>query len=566
MCVLVFGALSLPLTASPGAAHQPFRPPQGALIAGLRETAAHRPALPPLRLSREHDTQEDLGAWLHIDTQGRVLEAHGTEKTDVDPAEFEKALRSLRYTPFVRDGVAVEVWAQDSFSVLEVEDPPARAVAFPRTPDLSAVDLRLSRTGCYGSCPAYSVTIHGDGSVVYAGDHSVSITGTHNARIAVADFATLLERFRKANFLALKDSYRAEVTDQPTYYLSLNLPGKTKVVADYAGGSVGMPAVVTELEDAVDRAADSARWVTSSPQTVAAMREAGIAFRSPQAARILRAAVDAGDSATARALLTAGTPISSDQISAQIGGAGNARPQGLSLLEVAADSDDVPRQLEMLQTLLASAAVRADQAGKQRALGRAVERGHAEFARALIAAGADPAARFTGESTETEQNETYLTLAASSGVWAMIDDALARLHDIHAVDAQGRTALVSMVWDAPPNEDIFPLVDRLLAAGADHTDLDRVLLDTCQANWIPGLVARGGNINARDANGNTPLFQTCSEEEVTAMLDAGADPSLRNSEGKTAVEATYPPEDGKEDSRAAVIRRFLEGGGRPKAQ
>jgi hypothetical protein len=564
MCVFLFGALSLPLTASPSAAHEPFHPPQGALIAGLRETAAHRSAVPPLRLSRQHDTQEDLGVWLHIDPQGRVLEAHGTDKTDVDPAEFEKALRNLRYMPFTRDGVLVEVWAQDSFSVLEVEDPPGRAVPFPRTPDLSAVDLRLSRTGCSSGCPVYSITIHGDGSIVYAGDHSVSIAGTHNARISAADFAALLERFRKANFLALKDSYRSEVTDRPTYYLSLNLPGKTKVVADYAGGSVGMPAVVTELEDAVDRAADSARWVTSSPQTVAAMREAGIAVASPQAARILRAAVDAGDTATARALLAAGTSVSLDQISTKIGGVGSARPQGLSLLELAADSGGATRQLEMLQTLLASAAMRADQPGKQRALARAVQRGHVDFARALIAVGADPAARFTGESAQTEQDETYLTLAASSGVWDMLEDALARPHDIHAVDSQGRTALVSMVWGAPPNEDIFPLVDRLLAAGADHTDLDRVLLDTCQSNWIPGLVARGGNINARDANGNTPLFQSCSDEEVQTMLNAGADPSLRNSEGKTAVEATYPPEDGKEDSRAAVIRRFLEDGGRPK--
>jgi hypothetical protein len=327
---------------------------------------------------------------------------------------------------------------------------------------------------------------------------------------------------------------------------------------------VGMPAVVTELEDAVDRAADSARWVTSSPGTVAAMREAGIAVTSPQAARILRAAVEAGDSVTARALLAAGTPVSPDRVPSQIDATGAAQPSNLSLLELAGDSDDGPRQLEMLQTLLASPAVRADQAGKQRALARAAQRGHVEFARALISAGADPSARFTGETAKTEQNETYLTLAASSGVWAMLEDALARQHDIHAVDSQGRTALVSMVWEAPPNEDIFPLIDRLLAAGADHAELDHVLLNTCQENWIPGLVARGGNINARDANGNTPLFQSCSDEEVKAMLDAGTDPSLRNSEGKTAVEATYPPEDGKEDSRAVVIRRFVEGGGRPK--
>jgi ankyrin repeat protein len=319
-----------------------------------------------------------------------------------------------------------------------------------------------------------------------------------------------------------------------------------------------MPAIVTELEDAVDRAADSARWVTSSPGTVAAMRQAGIAMTSSQAAHILRAAVAAGDVVTVRALLAAGTPVSVKQPHLQDDRIAPASYRDSSLLELAVDSEKAERQLEMLQLLLASPAVRADQAGKQRALARAVELGRVDLARALIAAGADPSARFAGESADSEQNETYLTLAASSGVWAMLEDALARPYDIHALDAQGRTALVSMVLDAPPNEEIFPLVDRLLAAGADRTDLDHVLLETCQPNWIPGLVARGGNINARDRNGNTPLFQSCTVEGVQAMLEAGADPSLQNIDGKTAVEVAYPPEDGKEDPRAAIIRRFLE--------
>ncbi len=480
------------------------------------------------------------------------------DKSDVNPAELQNALRSLRYAPFTRNGVPVEAWAQDSFSLVEIEDRPARVVPFPKISDLSAVSIRLSRSGCHGPCPSYAVTIHGDGSVVYTGNRFVSIPGTHDARISTADFAALLERFRKAGFLALNENYASAVTDGPRYYLSLSLPGRTKLVWDYVGGRVGMPAIVTELEDAVDQAADTARWVTSSPATVAAMRQAGIAMTSPQAAQILRATAAAGDIVTVRALLAAGAPVSPDQSRGQFEGTGSAQPHDFSLLELAVHSDNAAMQLEMLQTLLAAPAVRADQAGKQRALARAVQHGQIDLAHALIAAGADPSARFVGESADTERNETYLMLAASSGVWAMLNDALARPHEIHAVDAQGHTALVSMALSAPPNEAIFPLVDRLLAAGADHTELDRVLLETCQPDWVAGLVARGGNINARDEDGNTPLFQSCSVEGVQAMLDAGADPSLRNNEGKTAIEATYPPEDGKEDPRAAIIRRFIE--------
>ena len=41
------------------------------------------------------------------------------------------------------------------------------------------------------------------------------------------------------------------------------------------------------------------------------------------------------------------------------------------------------------------------------------------------------------------------------------------------------------------------------------------------------------------------------------MLDAGADRTARNRDGKTAIQATYPQENGTEDSRATMIRRFI---------
>jgi hypothetical protein len=75
--------------------------------------------------------------------------------------------------------------------------------------------------------------------------------------------------------------------------------------------------------------------------------------------------------------------------------------------------------------------------------------------------------------------------------------------------------------------------------------------------WIPGLVARGGNVNARDAKGNTALFQSCTVDGVRALLAAGVDPSERNEAWKTAVEEVCASRDGKEDSRAAVIREFI---------
>jgi hypothetical protein len=321
----------------------------------------------------------------------------GIDEVGLHVAEIREAARSLRYIPFTRNGIPVEAWVQDTFKVLPDKLLPQHAIPFPQIADPTRVSIQLSRSGCYGWCPYYFVTIRGDGQVTYRGDAYVSIPGIHTSRISQADVSALLDRFRAANFLALKDSYRAGVTDNPTYRLSLNLDGKIKIVEDYVGGWVGMPAAVTELEHAVDKAADSARWVSSSPGTIAAMQEAGIAMKSAQAVRILRAAVDAGDLVTVRSLLAAGTPLHVPESSSQTARERFAPNQDASLPELAVLSDNETHRLDMLETLLASSAVRADRAGLQQALARATESGYADLASLLIGAGADPAARFTGE-------------------------------------------------------------------------------------------------------------------------------------------------------------------------
>jgi len=44
--------------------------------------------------------------------------------------------------------------------------------------DITTLVVRLQRTRCYGICPAYKLTIHGDGKVEYEGLKYVKETGT----------------------------------------------------------------------------------------------------------------------------------------------------------------------------------------------------------------------------------------------------------------------------------------------------------------------------------------------------------------------------------------------------
>jgi hypothetical protein len=130
------------------------------------------------------------------------------------------------------------------------------------------VTITLTRSTCFGFCPAYRVTITEDGQVTYVGERFVNVVGERRATIPRADVARLLRRFDEIDFFQLRDSYRAAVTDLPTYTVTLERDGRRKTVVDYAGVSAGMPRAVRELQDEIDRVANTAQWVLRDGQPV----------------------------------------------------------------------------------------------------------------------------------------------------------------------------------------------------------------------------------------------------------------------------------------------------------
>jgi hypothetical protein len=130
------------------------------------------------------------------------------------------------------------------------------------------VMITLTRSVCFGFCPAYRVTISGDGEVTYVGERFVNVVGQRRATIPRADVERLLRRFDDVGFDQLRDAYRAEVTDLPTYTVTLERNGRRKTVVDYGGVSAGMPRAVRDLQDEIDRVANTGRWVLRNGQRV----------------------------------------------------------------------------------------------------------------------------------------------------------------------------------------------------------------------------------------------------------------------------------------------------------
>jgi Domain of unknown function (DUF6438) len=118
--------------------------------------------------------------------------------------------------------------------------------------------ISLSRIACFGSCPIYNVTIRGDGRVHYHGTDFVAVKGDREYSIDPHDVAKLVADFEAAHFFDLHDRYTSNVTDMPSYTLTLTIGARTKSVIDYDGTAVGMPKVVRDLEDEVDAVAHTA--------------------------------------------------------------------------------------------------------------------------------------------------------------------------------------------------------------------------------------------------------------------------------------------------------------------
>lgn len=105
--------------------------------------------------------------------------------------------------------------------------------------------MTLERTGCFGMCPSYAITISADGAVRYEGKHFVKTVGAADGSITSEDLRALINAFEAIDYWSYHDAYGAassdpgscesEFTDAPSTITSLTLNGKTKRIEHYHG-------------------------------------------------------------------------------------------------------------------------------------------------------------------------------------------------------------------------------------------------------------------------------------------------------------------------------------------
>jgi hypothetical protein len=120
--------------------------------------------------------------------------------------------------------------------------------------------IQLERYSKYGDGPVYSITIYGDGRVLYEGFKNVMVVGIKNGYITRDKLNELLKEFQNAYFFSFNDVYSDPGNRDMLGYLttSITINNDSKKVTRYE--NCVRPTGLIELENSIDRIVNSKQW------------------------------------------------------------------------------------------------------------------------------------------------------------------------------------------------------------------------------------------------------------------------------------------------------------------
>lgn len=125
----------------------------------------------------------------------------------------------------------------------------------PPVPDIARIGLE--RTMCFGTCPAYTVIIHADGSFTYTGTAHVERMGDHRGTVPLWFLERVLRYVDEIDFMSIDATFDEGVLDAPSAYTLVEWRGTNHVVLNAANAA---PSVVWVLERLIDDMLELATW------------------------------------------------------------------------------------------------------------------------------------------------------------------------------------------------------------------------------------------------------------------------------------------------------------------
>ena len=110
--------------------------------------------------------------------------------------------------------------------------------------------ISLSRSGCYGKCPVYQITLNRDGSVLYKGDMFVEHIGSYNVDVEF-DFQKFEDLVKTSDFFNLEDKYIENVADVPSCGITVKTGSRIKSVVDNGIGPEELRVFQKEIDKVI---------------------------------------------------------------------------------------------------------------------------------------------------------------------------------------------------------------------------------------------------------------------------------------------------------------------------
>jgi hypothetical protein len=144
------------------------------------------------------------------------------------------------------------------FSTLALADTSA-----PAERGKARVVATLERTVCFGSCPAYKLTVYSDGQVLWEGASYVKKKGKASATLTAGELSLLKAAFSDAGYFDLPDTAACyEATDNPWATTSYDDGTRHRTLRHYYGcRSKPEAATLGALERRIDQIVNSDRWI-----------------------------------------------------------------------------------------------------------------------------------------------------------------------------------------------------------------------------------------------------------------------------------------------------------------
>lgn len=133
--------------------------------------------------------------------------------------------------------------------------------------------VEMTKSPCYGRCPAFTLVIYEKGIVSYDGKRNTPRLGLYVKKLDNDTYTKLISTFKKANVWQYDNIYRGMYPDAPTVTMSYHEDGDVKTIV----GKDGRPYALLELEAMLDNIANSDGWELRSAVPASALPENVIA-------------------------------------------------------------------------------------------------------------------------------------------------------------------------------------------------------------------------------------------------------------------------------------------------